>query len=83
MVTESDLHCQPLLTSTALGRHDWATLSMDLTRDIKGEDSRAYQVWQKAFEDGVWSMEGGSLDFYKRWVDAELGRHSFCHRELG
>ena len=55
---------------------------MELTRDIKGVDSKAYQLWQQAFEDGVWSLEGGSLDFYQRWVNADLGRHSFCHREL-
>ena len=61
---------------------DWADLSRDLTRDLKGEDSPAYQLWAKALDiDGVWD-EGGSLDFYQRWVDAGLGRHPYCHREL-
>ena len=60
---------------------EWATLSMELTRDIKGEDSPAYEVWAKAFNDGVW-QEAGSLDFHSRWVEAGLARHSYCHREL-
>ena len=64
--------------------HDWACLSRDLTRDQKGEDSPAYQLWARALDvDGVWSLEeGGGFEFYKRWIEAGLGRHAYCYREL-
>ena len=25
---------------------------------------------------------GGGFEFYKRWIEAGLGRHAYCYREL-
>lgn len=60
----------------------WATLARDVTRDLKGSDSPAYQAWVAAFDDGVWDLDGGAFDFHARWVSAGLARHPYCHREL-
>ena len=62
----------------------WATISLDLTRDIKGEDSPAFAAWASALDEGVFDLDGGgTFDFYSRWVRAGLARQSYCHRELG
>ena len=60
----------------------YAALARDVTRDLKGSDSLAYKTWAEAFDQGVWDIEGGSFDFFARWLRAGLARHSFCHREL-
>lgn len=59
--------------------YDWAGRARAATRDLKGEDSKAYQVWTAAFDEGVWD-DGGALNLHVRWIDAGLARHSFCHR---
>ena len=37
----------------------WAQLARQVTRDLKGEDSLAYQTWTSAIDDAVWGTPHG------------------------
>ena len=76
----ADLHAKALMYMAAA--RSWAVLARDVTRDLKGVDSPAYEIWTAALlRDGFWSAtEGGGggitigrLDFYAAWIAAGLG----------
>ena len=67
----------------------WAALSRDVTRAIKGDDSPAFELWTTAIDEGLWNdddQEAGRLrlerPFYVRAVKAGFQRNPYCHRLL-
>jgi len=64
----------------------WATQAMKVARDMRGEDSTVYAVWERAMRQGCWDdldvdseerctrqiERGGRLNFGQLWKDAGL-----------
>lgn len=66
----------------ATAARKWACMSLDVARAIKGDDSPAYYAWSDALDAGVWAEPSGSFDFYARWIQAGLARHTYCAKLL-
>lgn len=50
----------------------WALRAIEVVRDVFGEDAPAYAAWTSAMADGCWEEEGGTFDFYERWLAAGM-----------
>ena len=50
----------------------WAIRALEVFRDVYGDDAPGFLAWSEALISGCWNEEGGSFDFYQRWVDAGM-----------
>ena len=59
----------------------WALVAVDVVRDVFGEDSPTFSCWAESLSSGCWEVEGGSFDFYQRFLDAGLSAPLPAHSD--
>ena len=59
----------------------WALVAVDVVRDVFGEDSPTLSCWAESLSSGCWEVEGGSFDFYQRFLDAGLSAPLPAHSD--